>query len=1118
MNLSKLLSQILRGAAALTLVNAAMPALHGAATNGLVGYWSFDDGTLAERSGFTPAGTHDGLAVGTVAYIQGPSGRALDLTAANTAVKIKNSNTNDAGYRGTFDQLLYNSAQGFTIAAWVKGMPGAWNPWISKAGEATSGYQLRRHGADNVATFTLQSAAGESDPYNSSGVSFADGGWHHLAAIYDPVASQRTLYVDGAVEFAIYDANLDPSTAPGQCLVFGARNDDAASGVLTAFAGVAVDEVRIYNRALADSEATALFTPGIEIAPASLVVYTPRPDTNAVQITVPDTLLASGAVDVVVTSQDPIVAIPAGAVNGSLTIHFPAGGPGTQSFFVHSQNEGSTKFTYTSTSGWVNGDTTIDVWADLSIYGNTVFLDTFNVSADSTNLDFEIAQRQSGSAAPVGYASLAVNLVGNPLDPKWFQVGAPDANGWLRLGGEGTANAFPGGSPSVMVKHSFIESKHFLMEYDIVGYTDTAAGGWAGIKLLDSTGTPQFLNGGDGFGFMFSGDGSGLVFDGGNQNSSFPSGTFDSTATNHISFEVVTAGWDGSSKGQTILSLVTNGQPMGAYKINHNYNGNYISLYYALPAVGHPNVCEFDNLKVTIAPSAYANATGTTTGVGANSAPVTVFVPAAALATGGIDIVITSSDPTIAVPSGASGASLTLHFAKGGTNAQSFTAFGIAPGQTVFTLSSAQVRISGNVSVSVGFLAQSAVANPSFEDSYTPAWAPPGYLFMNRWTPNTDTTGFNGTANGQTILDFADNGLLPDRNLVAFIDNAGSFQQNLQGLAVGSTIWLQYRYNVSANSAKGMPVGGHVLTVSYNGKVIDAITNALPVETAGSNTKPWYFRNVPFVADAASGALEFEHTVTDAANAPATMLLDAITVVLRGADEVVIENPSFEASGKPTTSPYYFENDVLIAGWTVDPPNQWGVNAPGDPFCDNGKNPDQDLALFVQGAGKTVSQTISGFTPGERYQLTFAYNARLTGVQPQLDATLDDLKLMSVQVVPVGGNNPFYRTNLVFTANAPTLALKFANSVAAGDSTFLLDDVHITHLRAPSPSLKIQLLNGQLQISWPIASSGGFKLQTSSALTGNWTDSTLPVQTSGTNNLVWDTWSANQATFYRLKQ
>ena len=477
MNMFRIWSPSTRVTVALVLMSMIPSSLQAAPTTGLVGYWSFDDGTLAETSGFTPAGTHDGLAVGNVAYIQGPYGKAVDLTSANTAVKIKNSNANDAGYRNTFDQLLYSSAEGFTITAWVKGLPGSWNPWISKYGEGTSGFQVRRHGGDNVGTFTLRSSDGDDDPYNVAGVSFADGGWHHVVAIFDPAVSQRTLYVDGVVEFAIDDGNLDPTTAPGQSLVFGARNEDAVSGALAALAAVAVDEVRIYQRALTDQEATGMYTPGIQTAPDGLVVYSPRPDTNVVQITVPDTLLAGGALDVVVTSQDPIVAVPAGGINGSLAVHFPAGGPTTQSFFVHALNEGSTKFTYSCVKGWVNGETTIDVWADLSQYGNTVFLDSFNVSANSTNLDAEIAQRQSGSAAPLGYASLAVNLKGNPLDPKWFQVGAPDANGWLRLGGEGTANASPGGSPSVMVKHSFIESKHFLMEYDILGYTDPDAGG-----------------------------------------------------------------------------------------------------------------------------------------------------------------------------------------------------------------------------------------------------------------------------------------------------------------------------------------------------------------------------------------------------------------------------------------------------------------------------------------------------------------------------------------------------------------------------------------------------------------------------------------------------------------
>ena len=1090
--------------------------LEAAPATGLVGYWSFDNDTLSETSGFTPAGTHRGRAVGSVGFIDGPVGRALDLTAANTAVVIENSGALDPGFRNTFDALLYNSPDGFTVAAWVKGLPGTWNPWISKYGEGTSGYQVRRHGADNQGAFTVRSSDGDDDPFNSGGISFADTAWHHVAAIYDPVSSQRFLYVDGTADVSIYDGNLDPATAPGQFLVFGARNEDAGSGNLTAFSPAALDEVRIYQRALSTDEVSSLYIPGALVTPDNIVAYTPGADTNEVQITVAETVLANQAVDVVVTSQDPIVAVPAGAVNGSLTLHFARGGPNTQSFLVRALNEGSTKFTYLSRPGWVNGETTINVWADLSKSGNTVFLDTFSVSAISTNLDFEINQRQSGSAAPVGYANLAVNLKGNPYDPNWFQVGAADAQGWLRLGGEGTANVAPGGSPSVMVKHSFIESKHFQVEYDILGYTEPDAGGWAGVKILDSTGTPQFLNGGDGLGFMFSGNGSGLVFDAGNQIYSFAGGIFDPLATNHLSLEVVTGGWDGSRSGKTTLSLKANGKFIRTFTVKHNYKGNFISLYYALPSPGYPNVCKFDNLKVTIAPSAFANVASTTTGVGANSAPVTVHVPATAVAGGDLEVVVTSADPSIAVPSGATGSSLTLHFAKGGTNALTFTALGNALGQTVFTLSSPQVKTSGSVSVSVGFLARSVVANPSFEDSYTPAWTPPGYLFMNRWTPNTENTGFNGTANGQTILDFADNGVLPDRNLVAFIENNGSFQQNLQGLAVGALHWLQFRYNVSANSSSGLPVGNHRLWVSFNGRVIAGITNALPVETAGRNTQPWYFQNVRFVPDADSGALKFEHTVTDADNRPATVLLDAISVVMRGPDEVVIENASFEASDKSSASPFYFENDVRIAGWTVDPPNQWGVNTAGDPFDDNGQNPDQDNALFVQGSNKSIQQTISGLIPGERYQLSFAYNARESTVPPHLQVTMDALQLMSADVAAVGAKKPFYRTNLTFIAGASSMILQFANTLATGDTAFLVDDVHLLHLGAPAPALKTMLNGNQIRISWTV-DAPGFSLQRTAALPGGWSNPGLPVIVESKENVTYD--SLGGATqFYRLRK
>ena len=384
---------------------------------------------------------------------------------------------------------------------------------------------------------------------------------------------------------------------------------------------------------------------------------------------------------------------------------------------------------------------------------------------------------------------------------------------------------------------------------------------------------------------------------------------------------------------------------------------------------------------------------------------------------------------------------------------------------------------------------------------------------MNRWTPNTETTGFNGTYATQTILDFADNGVIPDRNLVAFTENNGSFEQNLAGLAGGAQHWVQFRYNVSANGSSGLPVGSHNLALRFNGKLIDVITNAVPVEPAGVNSQPWHFRNVAFVPDAPSGALKFEHSVADASNTLATVLIDAISVVMRGAEEVVIENPSFEASDRPATSPYNFETDVRVSGWTVDPANGWGANASGDLFYDNGRNPDQDLVLFVQGAGKSVSPTVAGLVPGTTYELSFVYNARSTGVRPQLRVSMDNLELMSATVAPVGGTKPFYRTNLTFTATASTMTLRFANASTVSTSTLLLDDVHIRSPR-PSVTVTIQLAGNQVRLSWP-SSATGWKPVRADQVLGSYDDVGLVVTTVGDEQVVLDAATA-AAKFYRL--
>jgi Concanavalin A-like lectin/glucanases superfamily len=319
--------------------------------NGLVAYWNFDNQTLAETSGFQTAGTHDGVAVGTVAYVPGRlGGYAADLRAANTAVRIKNSTVSDPEYRTTFDAFLFGSSAGFSWSCWVKGLPTSdWASWIAKDGE-TAGYAIRKAGGSDL-TFTLRNSAGDPDDPTATAARITDNLWHHLAAVYDPVALQRRLYLDGAECISITDSNLTvpPVNSP---LFFGARDSTGD----TRFARVIVDEIRAYDKALTLGEITSqVGSPLISLTPGKWAPNVGDPDLTAT-ITVPASMVATSAVNVTLTSANPAVAIPVGAVGGSLTVNFPMGGANTASVAVHAVGIGATTITGTSPSSVINGE------------------------------------------------------------------------------------------------------------------------------------------------------------------------------------------------------------------------------------------------------------------------------------------------------------------------------------------------------------------------------------------------------------------------------------------------------------------------------------------------------------------------------------------------------------------------------------------------------------------------------------------------------------------------------------------------------------------------------------------------------------------------------------------
>ena len=334
------------------------------------------------------------------------------------------------------------------------------------------------------------------------------------------------------------------------------------------------------------------------------------------------------------------------------------------------------------------------------------------------------------------------------------------------------------------------------------------------------------------------------------------------------------------------------------------------------------------------------------------------------------------------------------------------------------------------------------VINPSFQANL-PGGV--GYGTPDGWTP----VGGVGVNNGG--MPFADNGLIPDNNQVGFLQGVASLTQNLSGFSVGDLYWVQGFAN-----ARG---GGDIprAALSLAGTTILPPTTLPPV--GGAN--PYYFVNIPWVATSASGDLAISSAPF--AGGDATLLIDGISVIRRTALDVVIANPSFEASGNSFGFPGYISAPGFTAGWTRSGAGQIvinGSNGSGNPFADNGAVPDGGNVVGLQQT-MTISQVLAGLTAGQTYRLSLDYNSR-GGDDPTALIQIDGLTAFTGSVPEVGGVNPYYHLDYDFVASGTTTTVSLANLGLAADSTLLVDNVRV--LAVPEPCGAALLALGSLTL------------------------------------------------------
>jgi len=210
-----------------------------AADPDLVGYWKFDEtsGNIA----FDSSGNgNDGTLNGDPQWAAGQLGGALELDGEGDYVDIGND-------------PIFNITDQITVACWIK-VSQFTDSWQAIFTMGDDSWRLQRQTTTDNLCWACSGVTGTpGDWWLHGDVNINDGEWHHTVGVYD--GSKYYLYVDGDLD-ASKDASGTTNISSYPVLI-GANAQQSGRE----FEGL-IDDVRIYKRALMDTEILGVMSGG----------------------------------------------------------------------------------------------------------------------------------------------------------------------------------------------------------------------------------------------------------------------------------------------------------------------------------------------------------------------------------------------------------------------------------------------------------------------------------------------------------------------------------------------------------------------------------------------------------------------------------------------------------------------------------------------------------------------------------------------------------------------------------------------------------------------------------------------------------------------------------------